>query len=134
MKDKDDRLIIQAIEQRWNIPKEFKAGMIRRLMQIIADPTSSNREVTAASRAIISAESQNQTDAHKDDERATIDEGRNRFLEIANRLGIRTNLEPVAEEPAGDGDSLADHTGTQHLEDGRERDSGGEDGEQEGEG
>lgn len=34
-------------------------------MRVIADPASSAREVSAASRALLAAESQNQSDEHK---------------------------------------------------------------------
>lgn len=34
-------------------------------MRVLADPSSSPREVTAAAKALIAAESQNQSDEHK---------------------------------------------------------------------
>jgi hypothetical protein len=34
-------------------------------MRVLADPKSSNREITAAAKALMAAESQNQADEHK---------------------------------------------------------------------
>ena len=58
-------MIKRALQQRWPISPEYKAGLIRTLMAIALDPNSSRRERTAAAKAIIAAESQNQQDEHK---------------------------------------------------------------------
>lgn len=55
----------RALEQRWPINDTARKAIIGRLLRVIADPESSTREVTAASRAILSAEAQNQADEHK---------------------------------------------------------------------
>lgn len=55
----------KSLEQRWPIKLEYRAAMIQRLMRIVANPKSSSREVTAASKALLAAESQNQLDEHK---------------------------------------------------------------------
>ena len=55
----------KALEQRWPIKPEYRSAIVRRLIQIVADPSSSAREVTAAARALMFAESQNQSDEHK---------------------------------------------------------------------
>jgi hypothetical protein len=52
-------MIAKAFEQRWPIKPEYREALIKRLMRIIADPTSSPREVTAASKALLAAETQN---------------------------------------------------------------------------
>ena len=62
MSREDTRLAQQAIDQRWNIEDKYRDAMIRRLTQIVINPASSNREVTAASKALIAAEAQNQKD------------------------------------------------------------------------
>ncbi len=85
MSAEDTRLAHRAIEQRWNIEDKYRDAMIRRLTQIVIDPQSSNREVTAASKALIAAEGQNQKD---DQYIEQANEGRNRFLAIADRLGL----------------------------------------------
>ena len=53
------------MEQRWPIKQEYREALIKRLIRIIADPASKPREVTAASRALLAAEGQNQADEHK---------------------------------------------------------------------
>lgn len=52
-------MIAKALEQRWPIRPEYREALIKRLMRIIADPTSSPREVTAASKALLAADTQN---------------------------------------------------------------------------
>jgi hypothetical protein len=96
----DMRMIAQAANQRWEIKPEYKNALVRRLTAIIADPNSTTREVTAASRALIAAEAQNQSDEQRDEQ---IDESRNRFLDIAERLGITTTIEQLP-EAGSDGD------------------------------
>ncbi len=58
-------MIAEAFEQRWPISKEYRFGLIRTLMGIALDPNSSKRERTAAAKAILAAEAQNQQDEHK---------------------------------------------------------------------
>lgn len=80
---RDTRMIAKALEQRWPIKPEYRAALVRRLVQVIADPASSPREVTAASRALIAAEGQNLADEQHSDR---MDEGRNRVFEFVTRL------------------------------------------------
>lgn len=81
----------KALEQRWPVREEFRAGMITRLMRIIADPKSTAREVTAASKALIAAEGQNQLDEHKViDVRVTT--RNDQLAGIAADLGIEVGL------------------------------------------
>ncbi|MCC7424810.1 MAG: hypothetical protein IT428_31450 [Planctomycetaceae bacterium] len=62
---RDTRLIEKAIKQRWPIPAEKRAQLIERQLAIATAKNSSNREATAAFRAIMTAEAQNQADEHK---------------------------------------------------------------------
>lgn len=62
---RDTRLAERALVQRWPVKPEYREAMIRRLVRVIADPASSAREVSAASRALLAAEGQNQQDEHK---------------------------------------------------------------------
>ena len=55
----------RALEQRWPISDKVRKAIVGRLVQIVADPASSPREVTAAAKALLAAESQNQSDEHK---------------------------------------------------------------------
>ena len=91
---RDVRMIQKAMEQRWDIKPEYKSALVRRLVAIIANPNSTAREVTSASRALIAAEAQNQSDEHSDEQ---IDEQRNRFLAVAERLGLETTIEQLPE-------------------------------------
>lgn len=83
---RDIRMIQKAMEQRWPIKQEYKEALVKRLMRIIADPKSSPREVTAASRALMAAEQQNIGD--EQEENAAINTGGNRFLAIARQLKL----------------------------------------------
>lgn len=78
----------RALTQRWPIKPEYREAIVRRLLRVIADPQSSPREVTAAARALMSAESQNQSDEHKvlDVEHATARD--TQLSAIAADLGI----------------------------------------------
>lgn len=58
-------MMARALTQRWPIKPEYKDAIIRRLIRVIADPSSSPREITAASKALMAAEKQNQEDEHK---------------------------------------------------------------------
>ncbi len=91
------RMEARAIEQRWPVKAEYREGIIKRLMRVIADPNSSAREVTAASKAIMSAEAQNIADEHKELDR--MDAGRNRILDLLTGSGAGPSIEVI--EPGG---------------------------------
>lgn len=97
-------MIQKAMEQRWDIKPEYKSALVRRLVAIIANPNSTAREVTSASRALIAAEAQNQSDEHSDEQ---IDEQRNRFLAVAERLGLETTIKQLPEGGSGDDSGTA---------------------------
>ena len=101
---RDVRMIQKAMEQRWDIKPEYKSALVRRLVAIIANPDSTAREVTSASRALIAAEAQNQSDEHSEEQ---IDEQRNRFLAVAERLGLETTIEQLPERGSGDDSGTA---------------------------
>ena len=65
MSVQDTRLMARALTQRWPVTPEYRGIIVRKLMKVIADPASSPREVTAAAKALLAAESQNQSDEHK---------------------------------------------------------------------
>jgi len=91
MSVRDTRMIARAVVERWPIKKEYRDAIVKRLMQIVADPTTSPREATSAAKALMAAERQNQEDQIVD---GTNDQ-RNRFLEIAERIGIGENTRGV---------------------------------------
>ena len=85
---RDLRMIQKAMEQRWPIKQEYREALVKRLIRIIADPASSPREVTAASKALIAADSVNIADDRK------IQEEHKRkleLIELAHKLGIVGN-------------------------------------------
>ena len=86
----------RALEQRWPIEPSHKKGIVARLLRIIASDASTPREVTAAAKALLAAESQNQADEHK-----AVDvelDARNIELDaIAADLGIETSVVVNAE-------------------------------------
>ncbi len=73
-------------EQRWPIKSDYREAIVKRLVRIVADPSSSTQEVTTAARALILAEKQNQ----HDDQRLELelDRERNRFFARALELGL----------------------------------------------
>ena len=89
------RLIGRAIRSRWPIPDNIKAGVIAELARIA---TTGEKEASrvAASRAIIAAEAQNQSD-----EQSEAEDFRRRVLEIAQRCGVRVDLLGVGEAAGG---------------------------------
>jgi hypothetical protein len=89
---RDTRMMARALTQRWPIKPEIREAIVKRLLRVIADPQSSPREVTAAARALMSAEAQNQSDEHKvlDVEHATARD--TQLSAIAADLGIDPRL------------------------------------------
>lgn len=86
---RDTRMMQKALEQRWPIKPEYRAAIIARLVKIVADPNSSPREVTAASKALMAAEQQNMADEHKLIDVRTRDIDLDR---IASDLGVHPGI------------------------------------------
>ena len=55
----------KSIEQRWSMTPEVRRRVIGELLKIVVSPESSAREKTAAAKALMAAEKQNQVDEHK---------------------------------------------------------------------
>lgn len=53
---RDTRMLLKAVEQRWNIPKEYYEVLPKIFMQIALDPSRSPREKTAALKGIIACD------------------------------------------------------------------------------
>ncbi len=103
---RDTRMMAKALEQRWPIKPEYREAIVRKLVQIIANPSSSPREVTAATRALMAAESQNQEDEHK-----ALSDFRQRIIDIAERCGINASVLRIGEATSfgptgGDGSNV----------------------------
>lgn len=93
---KDDRLMARVLQQRWPTEASYRERCILRMMQILEDANSSPREKVMAFKAILAAEAQNQKDEHT----AALQSDRNRFLEVAQQLGIDADFRLVGQEPA----------------------------------
>jgi hypothetical protein len=95
-------MMARALQQRWPIKPEHKQEIIDKLLRVLSDATASPREITAAAKALMAAESQNQADEHK-----VIDVGvatRNDRLDaIAADLGIDPSLIQAIEGEADSG-------------------------------
>ena len=101
MSVRDTRLMARAVIQRWPIKPEYREAVIKRLIRVIADPNSSPREVTAASKAIMAAETQNQSDEHKIID-VRIQTEHDRLDAIASDLGIETDIvEAITSKASG---------------------------------
>ena len=86
-------------EIRWPIKPEYREAMVKRLVRIIADPSSSTKEVTDASRALLAAERQNQAD-----EAEAQDDFTTELIRLAGSFGIDvkaiTDERTASEDPA----------------------------------
>ena len=91
---------IRALRQRWPVDEQFRARIIRRLMAIAFDPETKARDANQAIKALLAAEAQNQKDEHL----AAVNGDRNRFLTIAERLGIGPDIKHVEQERTGSSD------------------------------
>lgn len=95
-----------AVNQRWPTNQTYRAEIVNLLMRVAIDPESTTREKIAASKVLVAIESQNQKDEHT----AAVQSDRNRFLEVAKRLGIDADFRLVTEERASASDGGVDGT------------------------
>lgn len=92
------RQYLQAMNQRWPVSPEFREIVIQTMMLTLADKTASVREKSTAAKVLLAAEKQNQTDERHSDR---MQQDGNRFLAVAERLGIVPTIERIPEEPGG---------------------------------
>jgi hypothetical protein len=123
-------MIQRAFEQRWPIEPKYRSALITRLMTIIADPNTSNREAISAAKALIAAEKQNQ-----DDQIAAIQlqlqQHHAELDEIAAELGLTVDTvrHAIGQSQCDDGGTQAGNTGgagPRPIEETRRADEGGE--------
>lgn len=93
---RDTRLKARALAEQWHIEEEYRQALIREMVRITLAPNSSNREKTAAFRALALASKE------EEPKNATVEPEGNRFLEIAERLGIATSIERLPEARSDD--------------------------------
>lgn len=60
------RMLERAVRQRWPIPEEYKAAIIKRQAKIAVDPKSTARESASAAKTVLAADRLNQSDEHED--------------------------------------------------------------------
>lgn len=95
-------MIAKSIVQRWDTSPEMRKRGLVEMAKILVSPTATSREKTAAFKAILAAEAQNQTDEHKviDVRVAT---RHDKLDAIARDLGIDPALIAAAEDEAAGG-------------------------------
>ncbi len=103
MSVRDTRLMARAITERWAISPEYRTLIVQRLMRIIADPESSNREITSAARALISADLVNSKEMLLEEQKVQhADRMKNerlaRVSQVAQQLGLTRVVEAIAVE------------------------------------
>ena len=79
------KLEARAVNNRWPVSAERKEKVIQTLEDALDDEDSTVKDRIAAAKAMMEAEKQNQKDEL---EFAEVESSRNRFLEVAARLGI----------------------------------------------
>lgn len=100
---RDTRMIQKAFEQRWPIKPEYRSALLARMMRIVADPSSSPREATAAAKALIAAEKQNQDDEHKFID-VTLQTRNLELDELATEIGVEVSAIEDAQREGSTGD------------------------------
>ena len=104
----DLRLLKRARRERWEIPEEFKATIVARLMNIVE--TAPDDLALKAISETRSLEQQNQKDDHKFVD-ARIQREHDRLDEIAADLGIERSLIESLTGEASSGDSVVEAGG-----------------------
>ena len=89
------------MSKRWDLSDEYRNAIVRRLMQIVLDSKSSPDEIIKATRVLIQAENQNRVD----EQNGTIDDQRQRIVEIVDRIrnrAIGVNPSIVVDDETGE--------------------------------
>jgi len=101
--------------ERWPISPQVRQAIINRLLKVMADPSSSKREIVSAAKALMAAEKQNQEDQLRDPGNEI--QRRNAELSrIASDLGLEPGFIEAVESggvwhPAGTIEADADRSG-----------------------
>ena len=91
MSVRDTRLLARALMERWPIKPEYRAAIITKLMQVVANPNSSPRELTAAAKALMAADKLNMESEAAERDRQQI-ERRAELSGIAQALGLESGV------------------------------------------
>ena len=87
MSVRDTRLLARALMERWPIKPEYRAAIIQKLMQVVANPNTKEREMTAAAKALLAADKQN-LEAEKWEHERAKDRRISDLSQLAQRLGL----------------------------------------------
>ena len=83
----DLKLIERSIRQRWPIPDSSREDIVLEMLRIVGNDAAGERAKIMAAKTLVAMDTLNQKDEHV----SQLQSDRNRFLEIAERLGIREN-------------------------------------------
>ena len=83
-KNRDIKMIGRALRERWPITQETREKIVSELLEILDDPDAKERDKIAASKVLMAGDVINQ----RDEQQNNVQSNRDRFLEIAERLGI----------------------------------------------
>lgn len=73
------------MSRRWELSEQHRTQIVERMMKIVNDTGSESDEAIKAARVLISAENQNRVD----EQNGSIDDQRNRIIEIVERIRNR---------------------------------------------
>jgi hypothetical protein len=92
----------RALENEWIIDEEYRQPLLREMYRIVLSPDSTNREKTRAFEALAKASKKEEV------KYAAPEPERNRFLEIAERLGIDVGPTAAIEDRTISSDEATD--------------------------
>lgn len=99
----DLRLLRRAMNNRWPVTEEFRAKVIEKIMERMADPDVETHHLNALAKTLLAAEAQNQSDEHH--------ARGGRITEIFDALGIQPSvgaIESSGTETSPEDDGLED--------------------------
>ena len=102
MSVRETRLMARALENEWVIDEEYRAALVREMVRICLSPDSNNREKTRAFEALARASKKEEV------KHVAVEPERNRFSEIAERLGIDVGPTAAIEARTVDSDETTD--------------------------
>ena len=120
---RDTRMLVRAVEQRYNIPKEYYEALPKLFMQIALDPSRSARERTSALKGIIACDRLNleqekiqQAEEHHSERMQG--EQLDRIANAAQRLGLARVVDAIAQDRSRSDSSgdVAESRTANHLE------------------
>ena len=109
------KMIGQAAANGWLVSNDLKQKALEAIERVFDDHTSTNRERTSATLALVAVETLNL----KHDKKRRAESDGNRFLEAAERLGIGYIAPELPEADPRTGDDVIDVTPVDRSGEGR---------------